>query len=51
MAKVQILEGLMVEYDMYLTCIQEISMCTQFMYNYASLTLILDVQMKKKWDN
>lgn len=48
MAKVQMLEGLMVEYDMHLTCIQEIWMCTQFMHNYASLTIILDVKMKNK---
>ena len=51
MAKVQMMEGLLVGHDTYLIFTQEIWMCTQFTYKYASLKIFVDVKTKKKWDH
>ena len=43
MAKVQMMEGLMVENDTYQIglCVQEIGMCTQFMFKSLTLRLLM----------
>ena len=43
MAKVQMMEGLMVENDTYQIglCLQEIWMCTQFMFKSLTLRLLM----------
>ena len=42
MTMVQMMAGQMVENDMCLVSVQEIWMCTQFMYNYEALKIFVD---------